>query len=56
MKLSALRPNFLRWWFNFGVVIGVLGQFGSLVLLSYTLVDFFRQKPAREQLLVPVVS
>jgi hypothetical protein len=56
MRLSAIKPNFLRWWFNFGVVVGILGQFGSIFLLSYTLLDFFRQKPVREQLLVPVVS
>lgn len=55
MKLSAIKPNFLKWWFNMGVLLGIVGQISSIFLLTYTLYDFFRKKPTREQILVPVV-
>lgn len=55
MKISNWRPNFFKWWFNMGVLFGILGQVGSIVLLIYTLVDFFRSKPVTQQILVPVV-
>ena len=55
IKMSSWKPKFLMWWFNFGVLFGILGQLGSIFLLSYTLIDFFRNKPMSEQILVPVV-
>ena len=55
IKISNWKPNFFKIWFNLGVVIGLVGQFGSILLLMYTLVDFFRYKPSSEQILVPVV-
>ena len=56
MRLSNWRANFWKWWFNAGVLVVVVGQFASIGLLLYTLVDFFRAKPQSEQVLVPVVS
>ena len=55
IRLSNWRANFWKWWFNCGVIVGVLGQFGSLFLLCYTLYDFFRARPKSEQILLPVV-
>ena len=55
VKLSNWKPRFLMWWFNAGVVFGLIGQVGSIFLVSYTLIDFFRSKPTNEQILVPVV-
>jgi predicted MPP superfamily phosphohydrolase len=55
IKISNWKPNFFRLWFNLGVIIGLVGQFCSILLLTYTLVDFFRYKPSSEQILVPVV-
>ena len=55
IKLSNWRPKFLKIWFNFGVLCGLIGQVVSMLLLTYTLVDFFRQKPVNEQILVPVL-
>ena len=55
IKLSSWRPKFLMWWFNAGVLFGIVGQVASLFLLSYTLIDYFRSKPASEQILVPVM-
>lgn len=53
--MSSWKPKFLMWWFNLGVLFGVVGQFGSIFLLIYTLIDFFRSKPTSEQVLVPIV-
>lgn len=55
IKISNWKPNFFKIWFNLGVIIGLIGQFGSILLLMYTLIDFFRYKPSSEQILVPVV-
>jgi S2P endopeptidase len=55
IKMSSWEPKFLMWWFNAGVLFGLLGQVGSIFLLIYTLIDFFRSKPMSEQVLVPVV-
>ena len=55
IKISNWKPNFFKIWFNLGVIIGLVGQFGSILLLMYTLIDFFRYKPSSEQILVPVV-
>ena len=55
MKLSNMRPKFLMLWFNLGVLVGVVGQFIAILLLCYTLYDYFQQKPASEQILVPVL-
>lgn len=55
IRLSSNKPKFLKSWFNFGVIIGVIGQFISLFLLSFTLYDYFQPKPANEQILVPVL-
>ena len=56
IKISGLKPNFWRVWFNMGVFLGIFGQIGSLCLLTYTLIDFFRDKHYKDQILVPVVS
>jgi len=53
--MSSWKPKFLMWWFNAGVLFGLVGQVGSIFLLIYTLIDFFRSKPMTEQVLVPVV-
>lgn len=55
IRISSWRPEFFKWWFNFGVVFGLIGQVASIFLLLYTLVDFFRNKPITQQILVPVV-
>lgn len=55
IKLSNWRPNFLKHWFNMGVLTGLIGQLLSLALLAYNLVDYFRNKPMSEQVLVPVL-
>ncbi len=55
MKLANVKPKFLKAWFNCGVLVGVIGQALTIILLSYTLADYFRQKPATEQILVPVL-
>ena len=55
IRISNWRPNFLKWWFNFGVVTGLIGQLFSVFLLSYNLIDFFRNKPISQQVLVPVL-
>lgn len=55
IRISNWRPNFLKWWFNFGVVTGLIGQLFSIFLLSYNLIDFFRNKPISQQVLVPVL-
>ena len=55
IRLSNWRPKFLKWWFNMGVVAGIIGQFFSVIVLAYNLVDFFRSKPTNEQVLVPVL-
>ena len=56
IKISNWKPNFQKYWFNIGVVLGVIGQFLSIYLLMYTIYDFFRPKPISKQILVPVVS
>lgn len=56
IKISNFKPNFLKIWFNLGVIIGIIGQIGSVFLLCYTLFDSFKNKPVSEQILVPVVS
>jgi hypothetical protein len=55
IRISSWKPDFFKWWFNFGVLFGIVGQLGSIFLLLYTLVDFFRSKPITQQILVPVV-
>jgi len=50
-----MKPKLLKIWFNCGVLIGVVGQVISIFLLIYTLVDYFREKPANEQILIPVL-
>lgn len=55
IRISNMRPKFLRSWFNMGVLVGIIGQILSMVLLTYTLIDFFRAKPVEEQILVPVL-
>jgi S2P endopeptidase len=55
MKLSNIKPNFLKWWFNFGVFFCLIGQICSVILLVYNLIDFFRSKPMSEQVLIPVL-
>lgn len=55
IKISNWKPEFFKWWFNFGVIFGIVGQLASIFLLVYTLVDFFRSKPITQQILVPVV-
>ena len=55
IKLSNWRPNFLRHWFNAGILLCLLGQLLSVILLIYTLIDFFKAKPVSQQILVPVV-
>lgn len=55
IKISNWKPNFFKYWFNFGVLIGIIGQIGSIFLLMYTIYDFFRAKPISKQILVPVV-
>ena len=59
IRIANLRPNFWRSWFNIGVVIGLFGQLLSIILLIYTLFDFFRIKKSnsiQEPVLVPVVG
>lgn len=55
IRISSWRPEFFKWWFNFGAVFGIIGQVASIFLLLYSLVDFFRNKPVTQQILVPVV-
>ena len=56
VKLSNWRPKFWKSWFNVGVFASLLGQLFSIVLLIYTLIDFFKIKQSSQQILVPVVS
>lgn len=56
IKLSNWKSNFLKHWFNTGVIIGLVGQLMSIFFLMYTIVDFFRPKPLSKQIIVPVVS
>ena len=69
IKLTSGRSStrfhlFIKHWFNLGVLVGILGQFGSVCFLFYTLLRFLRdfssssnEKYAQnEQILVPVVS
>jgi hypothetical protein len=55
IRMSSWKPKFLMWWFNLGVLFGVVGQVASIFLLIYTLIGFFRSKPTSEQVLVPIV-
>jgi hypothetical protein len=66
IRLSNVKPNFLKHWFNCGVLIGLLGQWFSILFLFYTLFAYFRSNNKstssssstsyNEQILVPVVS
>ena len=66
IRLSNIKPHFLKHWFNFGVLIGLLGQWFSILFLFYTLLAYFRSNNKttssssstnyNEQILVPVVS
>ncbi len=55
IQISSKKPNFLKSWFNLGVLTGIIGQAFSLILLTYTLYDHFRKKSQSEQILVPVL-
>jgi hypothetical protein len=66
IRLSNIKANFLKHWFNFGVLIGLLGQWFSILFLSYTLFTYFRSNNKltasssskifnEQQILVPVV-
>lgn len=57
IKLSNIRPKFLKIWFNCGAFIGIIGQFLACFFLMYTLYDSFfdQKKPLKEQILVPVL-
>jgi hypothetical protein len=56
IKISSIKPKLLKIWFNFGVIVSIIGQIASIFLLMYTLIDFFRFKPIKDKILVPVVS
>lgn len=55
IKFSNWKLNFLKHWFNIGVICGIVGQFLSFFLLLYTIYDFFRAKPLSKQIITPVV-
>lgn len=65
IKLSTnINENFLKVWFNIGVVIGILGQLLSVMLLIYNIIEFLsrifvleenRVDSNDEQLLVPII-
>ncbi|CAF0952100.1 unnamed protein product [Brachionus calyciflorus] len=55
IKLSNFKPNFQKYWFNLGVILGMIGQFLSIILLIYTIYDFFKPKSISKQILVPVL-
>lgn len=55
IRIASWKPHFWRSWFNIGVFIGLFGQIISMLLLVYTLIDFFKNKPQSEKVLVPVV-
>lgn len=55
IKITNKKPNLLKIWFNLGVLVGIIGQACSLLLLLYTLIDYFLKKPQSEQILVPVL-
>lgn len=56
IKFSNWNLNFLKHWFNIGVICGIVGQFLSIFLLFYTIYDFFRPKPLSKQIIIPVVG
>lgn len=56
IRLSNWRPNFLKAWFNIGVICGLIGQILSVFVLMYTLYDSVAKKTnPNEKVLVPVL-
>jgi hypothetical protein len=56
LRLGQMKPRFLRWWFTFGVVFGLIAMFLAVFLLSLMIFNTFRREQhVEQQVLTPVV-